>query len=133
DPERFASVAFSPGGEQLAATEGRTVRIWETTTRRPLLTLNGHEDAFMQVVYSPDGRLLATASRDRSVRIWNPSTGESLLALRGHTSAVSGVSFSPDGYRLASVGAAPIQSGRMLAEVKLWDTLTGQEILSLSG
>jgi WD40 repeat protein len=132
-PAAFAGLAFSPDGGQLAATEGRTVRVWEVATRRPLLTLSGHEDVVTQVAYSPDGRQLATASRDRSVRSWDTSTGENVLALRGHTTGVSGLAFSPDGRRLASAAAAPSQGGRMRAEVKLWDTLTGQEILSLSG
>jgi WD40 repeat protein/predicted Ser/Thr protein kinase len=51
-----------------------------------------------------------------------------LHTLNGHTGAVWNVAFSPDGRRLASSsGADPARPG----EVKVWDTLTGREVLSL--
>lgn len=36
--------------------------------------LKGHGDRVLAVSFSPDGSLLATASRDRDVRIWNVAT-----------------------------------------------------------
>ena len=54
------------------------------------------------VAFSPDGRLLATASADGTARLWDPATGEHLRTLTGHTSRVCGVAFSPDGRLLAT-------------------------------
>jgi serine/threonine protein kinase len=48
-----------------------------------------------------------------------------LRTFQGHTDGVWGVAFSPDGRRLAF--ASPDQS------VKIWDTATGQECLTLKG
>jgi WD40 repeat protein len=48
-----------------------------------------------------------------------------LLTLRGHTGPVQSVAFSPDGSRLAS--------GSDDRTVKIWDTQTGKEILTLRG
>ena len=54
------------------------------------------------MAFSPDGRLLATASGDKTARLWDPATGECLRTLTGHTGAVWGVAFSPDGRLLAT-------------------------------
>jgi WD40 repeat protein len=48
-----------------------------------------------------------------------------VLRLRGHTGFVSGVCWSPDGKRLISGGQDRL--------VKVWETATGQELLSLQG
>ncbi len=67
------------------------------------------------MAFSPDGRLLATASADNTARIWDPVTGEDLRTLAGriswvrtltgHTGGVWGVAFSPDGRLLATASS----------------------------
>ena len=47
-----------------------------------------------------------------------------LLTLRGHTDAVNGVAYSPDGTRLASASSD--------GTVRVWDAITGQELLTPS-
>ena len=61
----------------------------------------------MNVVFSPDGELLATSGEDATIRLFDTQaeSGAQRLVLRGHELLVSGLDFSPDGKRLAS--AAP--------------------------
>ncbi|MBE9168580.1 hypothetical protein IQ238_14030 [Pleurocapsales cyanobacterium LEGE 06147] len=65
-------------------------------------TLTGHTDLVGGVIFSPDGRLLASCSADTTIRLWQMPDGKPLATLTGHTDSVGGVTFSPDGRLLAS-------------------------------
>ena len=80
----------------------RTARLWDPATGDCLRTLTGHTAVVYGVAFSPDGRLLATASIDNTARLWDPATGDCLRTLTGHTESVYGVAFSPDGRLLAT-------------------------------
>ncbi|HEX5690292.1 MAG TPA: WD40 repeat domain-containing protein, partial [Roseiflexaceae bacterium] len=54
------------------------------------------------VLFSPDGKTLATASTDGTVRLWDVANGTETAKLDGHRFQIIAISFSPDGKRLVS-------------------------------
>ena len=64
--------------------------------------LSGHPNAVYGVDWSPDGRLIASASLDNSVKLWDATTGKQVARLPGHGDGVSAVAFSPDSKTLFS-------------------------------
>jgi WD40 repeat protein len=90
-----------------------------------LRTLQGHVANVNNVAFSPDGKLLASASTDNTIRLWNVSDGTLLHILQGHTRIVYGVAFSPDGQTLAS--ASGVGEGKIL----LWRMADGALLQTL--
>jgi WD40 repeat protein len=69
------------------------------------------------VVFSPDGKLLATAGA-RTVKLWDPATGKELRSLEDKGAGwVNALAFAPDGKTLAAVGDDNT--------IRLWDPTTG--------
>jgi WD40 repeat protein len=92
--------AFSPDSTLIAVSRGPAVEIVDRASGQTLRVLSGHTSDVLGVAFSPDGSLLATASRDNTARLWDPTTGDvraTLLALETGGYAV----LLPDGsYKL---------------------------------
>jgi WD40 repeat protein len=105
------------------------VRIWEQAGGDAVLTLTGQSNWVQAVVFSPDGRRLASASdariglpdrgtRPAEVKVWEIPGGRVTFTLHPPINRVISLAFSPDGTTLA------LASGD--ATVTVWDLATGQ-------
>jgi hypothetical protein len=75
------------------------------------------------VVFSPDGKLLASGGDDKTVRLWEVESGREVRRLEGHQHSVTSVVFSPDGKLLASGGGDKT--------VRLWEVHSGELFATL--
>ncbi len=57
------------------------------------------------MVFSPDGKTLATSGEDGTARLWDTATGTERHVLKGHDGSVEAVAFSPDGRTSPARGA----------------------------
>jgi WD40 repeat protein/class 3 adenylate cyclase len=122
DPERSILLALA-ALDQAHTQEAENVLHEAVLASRLRLTLRGHEGSIEEVIYSPDGKLIATASLDETARVWNATTGEELLRLE-HPAGVGHVLFTPEGSRLATGAGDGL--------VRLWDAASGQELLTIT-
>lgn len=103
------SVAFSPDGWRIATSNNAAgigvVKIWDVLRGHEILSFKVSSGLIERVVFSPDGRRLATSGWDGVVRILDVGTGHEVLALRGHSDRVWGVNFSARGDALVSASA----------------------------
>jgi WD40 repeat protein len=77
-----------------------------------------HIKPVCSVVYSLDGRQLASGSMDQTVRLWAVKAAQPGPVCTGHTQPVWSVAYSPDGGQLAS--------GSADHTVRVWDAHTAQ-------
>jgi WD40 repeat protein/serine/threonine protein kinase len=100
----FSAVAFSPVEAIVAIAHPGTIRLRDAVTGKILRLLQTPpQHDVISLVFSLDGRILASAGADPKVTLWQVATGRELAShLVGHAAAIASLALSPDGRALAS-------------------------------
>jgi len=110
-------VVFSPNGKLLAACDGSEIKLYDPASGSELRALTGHPADVTAIVFSADGRYIASGGVDGSVIIWEAAGGSIHARLAGHTATIEGLAFSPDGQWLVTAGDDDA--------LNLWNVATG--------
>ena len=125
--ERYETFKKSCPVERIASgSDDFTIFLWEPhVSKKPVNRMTGHQQLVNHLSFSPDGRIIASASFDKSVKLWDGATGKFVNTLRGHVGAVYQVCWSSDS-RL-------ILSGSKDSTLKAWDLRTSKMKVELPG
>ncbi|MFC7528481.1 hypothetical protein [Actinoplanes sp. GCM10030250] len=123
-------VAFAPKGDLLAATDGRTVRLWNSRTGKPVRDLTG-ESEVRDLVFAPGGGTVAARTSGGAI-LWDVLTGkvQQRLTVPGTQDQLGIVRFSADG-RLAAAAVSFAEEGSIETGVRLWDLRTGRVVADM--
>jgi len=115
------------GGEILASgSDDYTIFLWKPSeSKNSIIRMTGHQQAINLIVFSPDGRLLASGAFDKSIKLWDGKTGKFICSLRGHIGAVYQVCWSADSRMLCS--------GSKDSTLKVWSLKTKKMAIELPG
>jgi WD40 repeat protein len=121
------TLSFTPDGKFILAARNTlsnrgvfVLSVWDAETGEETAVIPEdpehveHTGAITSLVFSPDGRTLATASMDHSIRLWDFDQAQLSVVLQGHVQEVWSLAFSPDGQTLVS--------GAKDGAVKIWPT-----------
>ncbi|NOS69419.1 MAG: PQQ-binding-like beta-propeller repeat protein, partial [Verrucomicrobia bacterium] len=100
--------------------EDGTVEVLSLANGTEAAHWSAHTSGICAIVFSSDGKRLATGSKTGEVKIWEFATRRELARLGPVRGQANCLAFSPDGRALAAVANS--------TRVWLWDMNTGQEI-----
>jgi len=106
-----------------SASEDRTVRIWNLTTKNSTkFTLQGHTYG-VYALKQINSQILATASFDSTLKLWNITSGQEMRTLRNHT---GGILRSLDLVENNNSNGGLVSGGYGDKSIKVWSSMTGE-------
>ena len=99
------TIVVSPKGDFVAAGGlDKTIRVWQLGPKAAMLksTLIAHEDAILQLSWSPDGATLISSSADRTIKAFSVPALEQRGDWPKQSDWVTALQFAPDGKQFAA-------------------------------
>ncbi|XP_016906333.2 notchless protein homolog 1 [Apis cerana] len=124
----YAKKCYESVGEEIlvSGSDDFTLYLWRPEKEKKFIArLTGHQQLINDVKFSPNGRIIASASFDKSIKLWESNTGKYITSLRGHVQAVYSISWSADSRLLVS--------GSADSTLKVWSLKTKKLCQDLPG
>ena len=123
----------SPDGETSLgfSADWKEIRLRDVATGHRISGFTGHKDIIRSWAFSPDSKMLVSASKDTTIQLWEAATGKQVLTFKTHTAATAAVAFSPDGKILAGGSVYDSSQGGHL--IRLWELPSGRVLSTLIG
>jgi WD40 repeat protein len=120
------AIRFHPDGQKLAVAslESSAAEVLALETGTVIASLP-HPAPVWCTAWRSDGKVLAVGCSDFRTYLWDVAGRQRLAVLEGHEDYVTNVTFNHDGNLLASTGWD--------GTTRLWDPLTGRQLVSSSG
>jgi len=120
--DRVVDVAPDARQAATAAADFKSVELWDLTTGNKIRTLQGHSDSLRTLLFSHDGRHLASGG-DLVAKVWDVASGQELYSLPGNEDSRN-FAFSRDGVLLARAADKTI---------KIYEAASGRERVTING
>jgi len=122
---QYAQGAFSPDGRLLAyPTTNHHLKVWDIAGKWMKAGFRRHTWHLCAVIFSHDGKRLASCGWDGVALIWDVASGELCAPpLEGHRSGINAVFFSADDRTLETIEGGD-------GENRFWNVANGQEMLT---
>lgn len=93
---------------------------WDLSIKpyKKLKTIKGHKSLVKSVSYSPNEKLIVSASQDGTAKIWDIATDSCIIILKGHNGYTESAYFSPDGKYIVTASSDKTN--------KVWDVNSGE-------
>jgi WD40 repeat protein len=117
---------YSRKTDRFDSGKDNMVRLWTSDSLKELRRFKGHTNSARGLAFSPDGKLVLSASLDSTVRLWDLDSGKQLRSLR-LPSGSAALALSPDGKKFAA------GTGLRPGVLSLWDLEAGKELRVFKG
>ncbi len=75
--------------EFVSGSHDKTMKLWDATKPKSIMTMTGHKEGIWCVNYHKDGQVIVSASPEGLAKLWDIKSGKSTADLKVHTKRVS--------------------------------------------